>query len=79
MDPRTSQYHHDNPPPPLNPYYRAGFTVALTKFHAAWCDAHPDATREERAAAYQATATSLRRDFPTEAERQHKRQFSTHN
>lgn len=61
-------YHHENPPAPFNPDFRPGLGDALHKAHALWCQANPTATRQERAAAYRATSTRLRPDYPTVAQ-----------
>lgn len=59
---------HNNPPAPFNPDFRPGFAEAHSKAHAEWCEANPDVSREERAAAYRESAERLRGQYPTVAE-----------
>lgn len=69
MNARTLERLHSNPPAPFNLEYREGFSKAVSMHHAAWCDAHPDVSRKERAEAYRTISDSLKKDFPTERER----------
>lgn len=47
-----SEYEWNNPPEGWNPEYREGFSEAVSKRYAEYCETHPEATREDRKAEY---------------------------
>ena len=56
---------HPPAPAPFNQDFRPGLSLAIQTAHYKWCDENPNATKEERAAAYKATYNRLLPDFPS--------------